>query len=480
MVSPLHNIPIKVENTPAPKRTKGTDPLDEARKKVYPRRVRGRFDNWRILFVIVTQAVFLGLPWLTWNSRQAVYFDLVDRKFYLFELTIFPQDLIYLCALLLSAAFGLFVWTTIAGRLWCGYSCPQTVYTEIMLWIEAWLEGDRAKRIKLDQQPMHWTKLRIKLTKHLLMIAFSLWTGFTLVGYFTPIRELAKQTVQLDYGPWEAFWVFFYAGFTYLLAGFLREQVCKYMCPYARFQSVMFDADTLIISYDEKRGEPRGARKKGDDPKTLGLGDCVNCHICVQVCPVGIDIRNGLQYECIGCAACIDACDDVMDKLGYPRGLIRYTTENALEGQYNEKRIWSRLWRPRVLLYSLVLVAVLATSITGLVLRKPFRVDVMRDRAMLVRETDDGWLENSYSLKIINVSEQDQRFRITVRGLPDIRLQSDTQTITVSATQSQTIGVRVQAEPQYATKGSHKIYFVVTSLDKPALSVEEPSSFIGE
>ncbi|QOZ85359.1 MULTISPECIES: cytochrome c oxidase accessory protein CcoG [Chromobacterium] len=483
MSDSLKEIPIKVE----PPRQAGSQPeatetvsLYESQTKIYPRAVKGLFNNLRVLFVVGTQLVFLGLPWLNWNGRQVLHFDLIERKFYLFGLTIWPQDFVYLAALLMCCAFGLFTWTTIAGRLWCGYSCPQTVYTEIMLWIEQWVEGDRGKRIKLDKAPMSARKFRLKFTKHGLMILFSLWTGFTLVGYFTPIRDLVAAAPRFDYGPWETFWMFFYAGFTYLLAGFMREQVCKYMCPYARFQSVMFDADTLIISYDEKRGEPRGARKKGSDPKEQGLGACINCSICVQVCPVGIDIRNGLQYECIGCAACIDACDEVMDKMAYPRGLIRYTTENALEGKYPEKAIASRLKRPRVILYTLVLAIVIATAIGSMWMRKPFKVDVIRDRASLVRETDAGWLENTYIIKIINTTEQNQHFRITASGLPGLKVQADRGDIAVAATGNTDVTVHVQADPQYATKGSHEIRFLIQSINHPSLQVEEKSSFIGE
>ncbi|MBV8680352.1 MAG: cytochrome c oxidase accessory protein CcoG [Aquitalea sp.] len=481
MSDSLKDIPVKVEHTsPAAKGGTETVSLYEAQKKIYPRSVKGIFNNWRILFVIGTQLAFLGLPWLTWNGRQALFFDMVNRKFYIFGLTIWPQDFVYLAALLMSCAFGLFVWTTIAGRLWCGYSCPQTVYTEVMLWIEQLVEGDRNKRIKLDKEPMSLRKARLKLTKHGLMILFCLWTGFSLVGYFTPIRDLVKAMPTFDYGPWESFWIFFYAGFTYLLAGFMREQVCKYMCPYARFQSVMFDADTLIISYDEARGEPRGARKKGVNFKEQGLGSCVNCGICVQVCPVGIDIRNGLQYECIGCAACIDGCDEVMDKVGYPRGLIRYTTENALEGKYPEKDIVKHLRRPRVIMYTVVLLLVLGAALGSLAMRKPFKVDILRDRASLVKETDAGLLENAYIIKIINTTERDQEFRITVDGMPDLKLETDSKQIKVKATETDSFGVRVQADPQVATKGSHEIHFKVETVGSPVLRVEEKSSFIGE
>jgi cytochrome c oxidase accessory protein FixG len=475
MSKSLKDIPVKVEHQAG-----ASVSLYASSRKIYPRGVRGIFANWRILFVLGTQLVYLGLPWLTWHDRQAILFDMVNRKFYLFGLTIWPQDFVYLAALLMCCAFGLFLWTTIAGRLWCGYSCPQTVYTEIMLWIERLVEGNHKQRQALDKQPMGARKLGIKSVKHGLMILFSLWTGFTLVGYYTPIRDLIAAIPTFSYGPWETFWIFFYAGFTYLFAAHMREQVCKYMCPYARFQSVMFDADTLIISYDEARGEPRGTRKKGTSPEEPVLGDCINCGICVQVCPVGIDIRNGLQYECIGCAACIDGCDEVMDKIGSPRGLISYTTENIQQGKVARELIGKRILRPRVIMYSVVLLLVLAAAFTSFALRLPFKVDIIRDRASLVRETNDGWLENSYNIKFMNVSNQPQHFRLGVEGLRNLRLQSDAAEIAVAPGETRSIGVRVQADPDVATKGSHMIHFIITETANPSTSSREKSSFIGE
>ena len=454
--------------------------LYESRKKIYMRKASGTFANWRIAMVLFTQLLYYGLPWLSWNGRQAVLFDLVNRKFYLFGLTFFPQDFIYLAAFLMASAFGLFLWTTIAGRLWCGYTCPQTVYTEIMMWIEHWVEGDRAARIKLDQGPWNANKIARKLLKQVLWVAVALWTGVTLVGYFMPMQEVMLDIGNLSIAGWQAFWIFFYAGFTYLLAAVMREQVCKYMCPYARFQSVMFDADTLIISYDAERGEPRGARKKGVDPKSANKGDCVNCGICVQVCPTGIDIRDGLQYECIGCAACIDACDEVMDKMKYPRGLIRYTTENALAKQYPESRILSRLKRPRVVMYSVVLFAVLGVAVTSLFFRQPVKLDIVRDRASLVRETDDGLLENTYNLRLINSSETRHKVEVSVSGLPDIKLEANQRVLELGPTANEVITVHVTASPEVAPKGSHPIYFAVKSVDGSGVDVEEKSSFIGE
>ena len=295
--------------------------LYEAHKKIYPRSVSGLFSNWRWGMVFLTQLVFYGLPWLEWGQRQAVLFDLGARRFFIFGLVLYPQDFIYLTGLLVISALSLFLFTAVAGRLWCGYACPQTVYTEIFLWLENKTEGDRSARMRRDAAPMGWDKFSRKTLKHFLWLAVALWTGFTFVGYFTPIQTLGHEVLQLDMGSWEVFWTLFYGFATYGNAGFMREQVCKHMCPYARFQSAMFDKDTLTVTYDEARGEPRGARSRKTDPLSLNLGACVNCSLCVQVCPTGIDIRDGLQYECIGCGACADVCDTVMDKMGYAPGL---------------------------------------------------------------------------------------------------------------------------------------------------------------
>ena len=443
--------------------------LYEAHKKIYPRAVQGIFNNWRIALVIITQFVFYVFPWLTWNGRQAVLFDLAARKFYLFGLTFFPQDFIYLAGLLMCAALGLFLWTTIAGRLWCGYSCPQTVYTEIFLWIEQAIEGDRNKRMKLDKSPMSARKVGIKTAKHSAWILFSLWTGFTLVGFFTPIKDLLAAAQTFDFGPWETFWIFFYGGFTYLFAGFMREQVCKYMCPYARFQSVMFDADTLIISYDTQRGEPRGARKKGVDPKDAGLGDCVNCGVCVQVCPTGIDIRNGLQYECIGCAACIDACDQVMDKIHKPRGLIRYAPADA------EKM---PLWRFKTVLYSAGLLLVIAAMGWGLANHIPFKMDVLRDRQQLVRQTSEGEWQNDYVLRLSNGREQPVQFQLEARGLPQLTLPAQPYLVTVPPLSRTELSLSLTLPMDEAvTAGGHEIEWVLTESQTGQQRIEHSRFF---
>lgn len=451
--------------------------LYKSRKKIHPRSVTGIFANWRWFFVWFTQLIYYGLPWLQWNDRQAVLFDLVNRKFYLFGLVLWPQDVFFLAIILIISAYALFLFTAVAGRLWCGYACPQTVYTEIFIWIEQKIEGDRNARIKLDKAPLDARKLRLRLAKYGAWALLSLWTGFTLVGYFTPITELWGAFWSWDLGPWETFWIFFYGAFTYAFAGHLREQVCLYMCPYARFQGVMFDPDTLVITYDPERGEPRGTRRKGVEPKSIGKGDCVDCELCVHVCPTGIDIRNGLQYECIGCAACIDVCDQVMDKMGYPRGLIRYSTENALAQHWGWKDIIDHIVRPRIIIYTVILAGICAGLVWGLANKADLRVNVIRDRAVLAREVEGGLIENVYRLQVMNVTEQAHRYAVTVSGLDGIRVEGE-QIIDVPPATTQSFGIAVRVPPDAARKGSQTIYFDVKAETDVRMAVHEKATFL--
>ena len=399
--------------------------LYQKQEKIYPRAVTGRFARWRWVMVWLTQMVFYGLPWLSWSGRQALLFDLDSRRFYVFGLVLQPQDFIYLAALLVLSALALFFFTAVAGRLWCGYTCPQTVYTEIFLWVERRLEGDRSARMRRDAQAWGFNKLLRKGGKQVIWLAIGLFTGFTFVGYFVPIHALATQVLSLQVEPWATFWVFFYGFATYGNAGYLREQVCTYMCPYARFQSALIDMDSLVIAYDVQRGEGRGARPRKADPKALGLGDCIDCTLCVQVCPTGIDIRNGLQNECIACAACIDVCDDVMDKMGYAKGLIRYSSGNAVEKGWTAAQMVKRVWRPRVLIYGVLLLVLGSGFIWSLSQRTDFRADLGRDRGSLARMTGPGNVENTYSLHITNNGESAQRYRIQVSGPDGLRLDTD-------------------------------------------------------
>ena len=444
--------------------------LFQKQQKIYARAVTGLFSTWRWSLVWATQLLFYGLPWLEWNQRQAVLFDLDTRRFYIGPLVLYPQDFIFLTGALIIAAYALFLFTAVAGRLWCGFACPQTVYTEIFMWVEKKIEGDRIARMRLDEGDWTLNKLWRKCAKQGVWLFIGLWTGFTFVGYFTPIKTLAAEAVSLGFGPWEWFWVLFYGLATYGNAGFLREQVCKYMCPYARFQSAMFDKDTLIISYDVERGEPRGSRSRKADPAKIGLGDCINCGLCVQVCPTGIDIRQGLQYECIGCAACIDVCDSVMDKLNYPKGLIRYDTQNGLAQHLTRAQRLARIFRPRVLIYSVILGLIVLGFFVSLAMRHPFKVDVVRDRASLARLVDDGQVENIYRLQIMNATEQPQRYRVAVQGLPDIRLASQPD-IRLAPAEARWVTLAVRVPPQAAQKagaGAHGIHFDIDLLSTDA------------
>jgi len=451
--------------------------LEEISRKIYPRAVGGWFAGWRWALVWLTQIVFYGLPWLVWNGRQAVLFDLAARKFYIFGLVFWPQDVIYLTVLLILSAYALFLFTAVAGRLWCGYACPQTVYTEIFLWVERKIEGERVARMRLDGEPLSARKFGKKAAKHAVWAAIGLWTGITFVGYFTPILELMRA-IPFALGPWETFWILFYGFATYGNAGWMREQVCKYMCPYARFQSVMFDKDTMIIAYDVERGEPRGARSRKVDPKERGLGHCVDCEICVQVCPTGIDIRKGLQYECIGCAACIDGCNQVMDKMGYPQGLIRYASQNSLTQHFGAKEMWKHVFRPRTLIYTGILLVIVAAAGVSLALRNPLKVDVLRDRGALARESQPGLIENVYRLQIMNTGEARRDFKIEAKGLHGLEVVGLEQPVTVDGASVRTVPIRLQAPADAAAPGTHKIEIKVEAVGDPELEREERSTFI--
>jgi cytochrome c oxidase accessory protein FixG len=449
-----------------------TASMYESEKKIYPREIGGRFDKLSKLATIILLGLFYALPWLIWDGRQAFLFDLPARKFYLLGLTLWPQDFPYLALLLIIAALSLFFFTALAGRLWCGFACPQTVWTEAFIWMEQLTEGKRSQRMKLDKAPWSLSKLRKKASKQFLWITFSLWTGFTFVGYFAPIHELGVDILALELGGWTLFWGLFYGFATYGNAGYMREQVCKYMCPYARFQSAMFDNDTLIISYDEKRGEPRGGRKRSVDPRQAGLGDCIDCQLCVQVCPTGIDIREGLQYECIACAACIDACDSIMDKMNYPRGLVRYTTEHSLQNEA------THVLRPRMFVYAALLFILCGALIASMATRTPVILDVIRDRNSLYRELPNGIIENIYTLKIINQSNSARSFALTVTGVDGITLDGVEDAVLVDGGGVSSMPVRARAHRDDA-HGVNNIEFRIEAVDDASVVMREDSRFLG-
>jgi len=442
-------------------------------EKIYPREVHGLFARLRVLGVLSLLGIYYITPWLQWDGHQALLLDLPARKFHIFFITLWPQDFFYLAVLLIIAGLALFFVTALAGRVWCGYACPQTVWTEAFLWIERKVEGDRMKQQKLDALPLNARKFRIKATKHFFWLAFSAWTGFTFVGYFSPIIELGHNLLAFNLGSWELFWIVFYGFATYGNAGFMREQVCKYMCPYARFQSAMFDKDTLVVSYIPVRGEPRGSRKRSVDPAEKGLGDCIDCTMCVQVCPTGIDIRDGLQYECIACSACIDACDDVMDKMGYDQGLIKYTTEHAMQGGT------THILRPRIIIYAVILLAIFAAFAWSFSQRIPLGLDVIRDRNTLYRETGDGLIENVYILKIMNMDQADHQYELQVSGIPGLSLHKDMAVIRVESGAIMELPVRLRADEADLEMRSSDVVFELLATDDDALAVSEDARFLG-
>lgn len=479
MKKPLSQKIIPIMPAPIGAGGDGVFSLTDEPGKVYPRSVGGFFTRLRWVMVWVTQLVFYGIPWLQWNERQAVLFDLAGSRFFIFDLVMHPQDLIYLAVLLVLAALTLFFFTAVAGRLWCGYACPQTVYTEIFLWLERVTEGDRLARMRLDNAPWGLEKILRKVAKQGLWIGLALFTGFTFVGYFTPILDLVQELWVLSFSPWEWFWVLFYGMATYGNAGYLREQICKHMCPYARIQSALTDMDSMVIAYDAQRGETRGSRARVADPKALGLGDCIDCTLCVQVCPTGIDIRNGLQNECIACAACIDVCDEVMVKMNYPSGLIRYSSGKGIAEKLTPKQMVKRVWRPRVWVYGVLFLAVVAIFVGGLSNRKGFAVDIIKDRGALARELGNGDVENVYSLKIMNASEAPQTYTASVQGLPGLTLTTDP-VITVPATGIGSLTIRLtlpfEATLAHRSKAS-PIRFRVEAKGQ-TVAVEEKSTFL--
>ena len=459
--------------SPAPPVDETEASLYEKRRHIYPREVHGWFATWRVAGAVGLLGLFYGVCWLRWDGRQLLLFDLPARRFEVFWWTFHPQDFVFLALLLILAALALFFFTSLAGRLWCGYACPQTVYTEVFLWIERKVEGDRQRRMRLDRAPWNARKVGLKSAKHAIWLAFSLFTGFTFVGYFTPVTELGGALLELRVGGWETFWILFYGFATYGNAGWLREQVCLYMCPYARFQSAMFDRDTLVISYDAARGEPRGPRRRSTDHRAAGLGDCINCTMCVQVCPTGIDIRHGLQHGCIACAACVDVCDQVMDRMGYPKGLIRYTTQNAVDGRA------TRIVRPRTLVHAACLVALLALIAILLALRVPVELDVIRDRNALYRETDDGLVRNVYTLKIVNMHGEPLHWRIRAEGIAGLRMEAERGGREVAPGEVASVPVRLDAPRASLRAASTPVRFSIEAREDETIRATEETRFLG-
>lgn len=442
----------------------------EPSAKIHTRSFTGLFRRIRLLGGALLFALYFGTAWLNWGNRQAVLWDLSESKFHIFGSTFWPHDFILLAFLLMICAFGLFLLTVFAGRVWCGYACPQSVWSWVFMWVEKITEGDRNQRIKLDSSPMNANKLLLRANKHALWLLISLITAITFVGYFTPIRELVVDLFRADVDGWSLFWIFFFTAATYINAGWLREQVCFHMCPYGRFQSSMLDENSLVIAYDAARGEGRGARKKGADYKAEGLGDCVDCQMCVQVCPTGIDIRNGLQMQCIGCAACIDACDSIMDKMGYAKGLIRYSSEQELaSGKRN-------IMRPKLISYAAILAAMMAAFVWMLAFRPMVSVDVAKSRT-LYQQNGEGEIENGYVIKIINKDQKPHYFSVESSGIESMKMGGKTN-VRVDAGDMVEVPVTLSVPHSKIEKTAMDIQFRVATTDGSAIHVEA-SKFIG-
>jgi len=446
--------------------------LYESEGKVYTRRISGFYQKLRRYTGLPLIAGFALMPWLSIEGRPAMLFDLGERKFHILWITFWPHDAFYLAWLLMIAAFALFTVTVLVGRVWCGFTCPQTVWTQMFIWAEHFFQGDRNKRIKLDAQPWNAEKILRKGATQGFWILLALISALTFVGYFFPIRQLIYDlaTFQSSIGP--VFWVLFFTGATYTNAGFMREQVCKYMCPYARFQSVMYDKDTLTVFYNYKRGEKRGPRKPDEDYKAKGLGDCIDCNWCVQVCPVDIDIRDGLQAECIDCGLCVDACNAVMDKMQYPRGLISFTTEDAIEQGY------TRVFRPRLLGYAAVLLTLFSVFVYSLATRVPLGFEVLRDRGARMYRVAGEDIQNVYTLKINNMDRGSHIYDVSVSGDYPFEIQGY-RALPVEEGEIFAIPIRVVVPRSELKEVKTTITLQVQARDNPEVRAQHSTSFIG-
>ncbi len=401
-------------------------PLFADRQKVYPRGVKGRWRSIKWAVLIVCLAIYYIAPWLRWNRGadhpgQAFLIDMPGRRAYFLGLEIWPQEVYYIAGLLILGAIGLFFVTSLFGRLWCGFTCPQTVWTDLFMWAERLVEGDRMARVRLDQQPWSLAKLGRKLAKHGIWIAIAAATGGAWIMYFNDAPTVSRDILTLRASTNIYFFFGLFTATTYLLAGWAREQVCTYMCPWPRFQAAMVDEQTLTVSYRDWRGEPRGKHRKGESWD--GHGDCVDCHACVAVCPTGIDIRDGLQLECIGCGLCIDACNEIMDNVGRPRGLIEFDTAANLIAHRQGGTAHPKFIRPRTVVYTLVMLAALGIMLTTLLTRSSASLTVLPERSPLFIRLSDGSVSNSYVIKIQNKSPITRSFELSAHGLPDATLQ---------------------------------------------------------
>ncbi|RZF86461.1 cytochrome c oxidase accessory protein CcoG [Pseudoalteromonas sp. CO325X] len=437
---------------------------------IYVREQKGRYQRIRRVMSWALMIAFIALPWISYQGQQAVLLDVAQQQFRIFSITFFPQDFMILAWVFMAGAFALFFVTNWLGRVWCGYMCPQTVWMLLFTWVEHRIEGTRNQRIKLDKQPWGFSKVMKKAAKHAAWLGIAFFTATTFMSYFIPAKELYSQLLAFTWGGLTSFWVFLFALCTYGNAGWLREKMCIYMCPYSRFQSVMFDKDTLIVSYDSERGETRGPRKRKAAREELALGDCVDCKLCVEVCPAGIDIRNGLQYECINCGLCIDACDQTMDKFNYPRGLISYTSERQQEGGKTS------ILRLKLLGYAAMTVLVFVVMAWWLSSRTPLEVYVSRDRGELSRTDYRGWVENPYRISVVNKTQQQQAYQISIAGLEGAKLAVHGD-LSLAPGEQKEIPVTVSIDGYELAKKVSTLTFVVEQASDPSTQQRKETRF---
>ncbi|MCW2235657.1 cytochrome c oxidase accessory protein CcoG [Azospirillum canadense] len=431
--SPADTTPGAEALTAAPPKAqrRASRSMYQKHSKVYPKAVSGTFRRLKWTALAVLLAIYYVLPWIRWDRGpnapdQAVLLDLANRRFYLFVVELWPQQIYYLTGALILAALGLFLATSLAGRVWCGYACPQTVWTDLYVWVERLVEGDRGERIRLDQGPWTARKLGRKALKNLIWLLIAAATGGAWIFYFTDAPTLLGELARFEASSTAVGFIALFTGTTYLLAGFAREQVCTYMCPWPRFQSAMIDEDSLIVTYQDWRGEGRSLMRKSqswEERKAEGLGDCIDCFNCVQVCPAGIDIRDGLQMQCIGCGLCVDACDEIMTKVGRPTGLIKFDTQtNQVALATTGQPAPTHLIRPRTILYSMMMLVIAGAIAIGLVLKPGLDISVLRDRAPLFVTLADGTVRNAYTFKISNMTRDPRDYTLAVAGLTGARI----------------------------------------------------------
>jgi cytochrome c oxidase accessory protein FixG len=440
-----------------------TSVVDE---NIYIREQKGRFQRIRRYLSFTLMAIFILIPFIEYHGSQAVYFNLEQQRVSLFSLTLFPQDLLLLCLVFIFSAFLLFYITKIYGRIWCGFSCPQTIWMLLFNWVERRIEGSHNHSKYLNAQKLNFNKLVKKLVKHCCWLIISLFTALVFISYFVPVKELYINFFTLESSSLVVSWVLFFMACTYINAGWIREKMCLHMCPYSRIQSAMFDKSTKLVSYDFKRGESRGKRKRTQE-KAAALGDCVDCNLCVQVCPVGIDIRDGLQYECINCGLCVDACDMTMDKFNYEKGLISFTHEQAPKNR----------WKRHIVYGAIVSLSILSMLVWVLTWQS-FEVNIIRDRQALYRVNHEGHIENTYVFKIRNKSSETKTFKIAVADLTHARIMGQAK-VQVLPGDMKTSSVTVAVE-QPLVDGRNDIRFNIVDIVDNKQVIKNTSFYSGD